>query len=101
MIKQQFNEVIKRISRKIRINEIPREILIIYRAHFNEPKEIAKGIFRYSSFSTEGERNSYLYFNRYFDKNPNLFELGELEGLIDILLSNQNYYQKIRDYENT
>ncbi|MCK4735771.1 MAG: hypothetical protein KAT65_25175 [Methanophagales archaeon] len=99
MIKQQFNEVIKRISRKIEINEIPREIRIIYRAHFNEPKEIAKGIFRYTSFSTEGERNSYLYFNRYFDKNPNLFELGELEGLIDILLSNQNYYQKIRDYE--
>ena len=99
MIKQQFNEVIKRISRKIEINEIPREIRIIYRAHFNEPKEIAKGIFRYTGFSTEGERNSYLYFNRYFDKNPNLFELGELEGLIDILLSNQNYYQKIRDYE--
>lgn len=99
MIKQQFNEVIKRISRKIRINEIPREIRVIYRAHFNEPNEIAKGIFRYTGSSLKEERNTYLAFGRYFDQNPNLFELGELDGLIDILLSNQNYYRKIREYE--
>ncbi len=99
MIKQQFNEVIKRISRKIEINEIPREIRIIYRTHFNEPKELAKGIFRYTSFSLKEERNTYLAFGRYFDQNPNLFELGELEDVIEILTSNQNYYRKIREYE--
>ena len=99
MIKQQFNEVIKRISRKIKINEIPREIRIIHRVHFDKPKELAKGIFRYTGFSLKEERNAYLAFGRYFDQNPNLFELGELEDLIEILTSNQKYYRKIREYE--
>jgi hypothetical protein len=99
MIKQQFNEVVKRISHKIRINEILRKSKIIYRTHFKEPKELAKDIFSYTGFSAEEERNSYLDFDSYLDQNQHLFELGELEVLRDILISNQNYYRKIRDYE--
>lgn len=100
MISLKFNELIEQISSKIRINEIPREIRTIYRVNFEEPKELAKDIFKYSIYSTEKEDKEQLNFKSYFDQNSHLFQSIELDELIDILLSNQNYYEKIKEYEN-
>ncbi|CAD6493100.1 MAG: hypothetical protein FFODKBPE_00423 [Candidatus Argoarchaeum ethanivorans] len=100
MISLKFNELIEQISSKIRINEIPREIRTIYRVNFKEPEELAKDIFKYLGYFTENEKKEQLNFRSYFDQNSHLFQSIELDELIDILLSDQNYYEKIKEYEN-
>ncbi len=100
MISLKFNELIKQISSKIEINEIPREIHNIYRVNFKDPEELAKDIFKYSNYSIEEESKEQLNYRLYFNQNSHLFQSIELDELIDILISNQNYYEIIKEYEN-
>ena len=101
MISLKFNELIEQISSKIRKDEIPIEIHTICRVNFEEPEELAKDIFKYSGYSAEKESKERLNFRSYFKQNSHLFQSSELDDLIDFLISNQNYYEKIKEYENT
>ena len=100
MIKQKFNKLIEYISLKIGFNEIPRELHPICRADFGEPEELAKDIFKYSGYSAKQEHKEQLNFKSYFDQNPQLLQSNEFNDLIEILISNQNDYKKISEYEN-
>jgi len=101
VISLKFNELIEQISSKIGLNEIPSEIHTICRVNFKEPEELAKDIFKYSDYSIEEESKKQLNFRSYFNQNSHLFQSSELDELIDILISNQNYYEKIKEYENS
>ena len=98
MINQKFNKLIEDISLKIGFNEIPRENHPIYRADLGEPEELAKDILKYSEYSAKQEHKEQLNFKSYFDQNPQLLQSNEFNDLIEILIYNQNYYKKIREY---
>jgi len=99
LINQKFNKLIEYISLKIEFNEIPRELHPICRADLGEPEELAKDIFKYSDYSVKQEHKEQLNFKSYFDQNPQLLQSNEFNDLIEILISNQNDYKKISEYE--
>jgi len=61
---------------------------------------LAKDIFKYSDYSTKQEHKKQLNFKSYFDQKPQLLQSNEFKEMIEILISNQNNYKKIDEYEN-